>query len=138
MVAVGAIIENAKTGKILLLKRNSKADFSPGIWEEITGRMKQFEELEEALKGEIKEESRIEEIKIVKPLTINHFFRGERAADKEIILIIYWCITEQEKVVISGEHEDFAWLPPKEALSLVEHPGVKNDIETFIKEKYGR
>lgn len=41
MVAVGAIIENSTTGKILLLKRSEKRDFAPLIWEEINGRMHQ-------------------------------------------------------------------------------------------------
>lgn len=35
MVAVGGIIEDSDSGKILLLKRSSKADFTPGIWEEV-------------------------------------------------------------------------------------------------------
>ena len=61
MVAVGAIIEHTGTGKILLLQRTKKADYSPGIWEEITGRMKQHEELEAALHREVFEEAGIRE-----------------------------------------------------------------------------
>jgi hypothetical protein len=38
MVALGAIVEHAATGRILLLKRSATADFSGGIWEHITGR----------------------------------------------------------------------------------------------------
>lgn len=135
MVAVGAIIEDTTTGKVLLLQRSRKADFTPGIWEEITGRMKQFEGLEEALRREIGEESGITEIEVIKPLTVNHFFRGEKMAEKEIVLIIYWCKTSSDKVVIFGEHDNYRWVEPNEALKLVEHPGVKKDIETFIKEK---
>ncbi|MDZ4296610.1 MAG: hypothetical protein U1A16_04570 [Patescibacteria group bacterium] len=51
MVAVGTVIEHEGSGKLLLLKRTLKAGFAPGIWEIVTGRMKQFEELEEALRG---------------------------------------------------------------------------------------
>lgn len=135
MVAVGAIIENQNTGKLLLLKRTSRADFSPGIWEEITGRMKQGEELDQALRREISEEAGLTDIKIVKPLTVNHFYRGEKKAENEIILIIYWCKTEEEIITLSGEHEGYKWIAPDEALKIVDHPGVKNDIETFMRER---
>lgn len=133
-VAVGAVIENTNSGKILLIKRTTKADFAPGIWEDITGRMKQSEEPEVALKREIKEETGIVDIRIVKPLTINHFYRGEKIPENELILIIYWCQTPSDRVELSSEHEQFRWLTPGEALEIVDHPGVKNDILTLIKE----
>lgn len=135
MVAVGAIIENAVTGKILLLQRTRKAGFAPGIWEEVSGRMKQFEELEDALHREILEETGIKTFEIIKPLTINHLFRGEKVAEKELVLIIYWVRTVEEKVTISDEHENFLWAETDNALKMVEHPGVKKDIQTYIKEK---
>lgn len=135
MVAVGALIENTKTGKILLIQRTRKADFAPGIWEPITGRMKQFEELEEALRREVREETGIRDLQIVKPLTVSHFFRGERVAEQEIILILYWAQTGADEVVLSDEHEAYQWVSPQEALSLTAYPGFVEDIEAFIKER---
>lgn len=134
-VAVGAIIESAEDGKILLVKRNSRADYAPGIWEFVTGRIKQFEEPEVALRREVQEEAGLTDIKIVKPFKVSHFFRGEPIAEKELILIIYWCMTSSCEVKISEEHEDFQWVTLGEALELVEHPGVKSDIEAFIRNK---
>ena len=54
---MGAIIENTETGKILLLKRGIEKDFSPEIWEYVTGRLNQFEEPLEGLRREIMEEA---------------------------------------------------------------------------------
>lgn len=133
MVAVGAIIEREDENKILLLKRTEKADFSGGIWEDITGRMNQGEEPEEALKREVYEEAGIE-IEIVKPLTIFHIYRGEKTPENELVGIIYHCKTRNPNVKISDEHTEYKWLSPQEALTQATHPGVKKDIETFIRE----
>ena len=134
MVSVGAMIEHDATGKILLLKRTHKADFSPGIWEDITGRMKQFEEPEHALVREVQEEAGLE-IEIIKPIKIFHLFRGEKSADNEIIGIIYLCKSKSDKVTISGEHTEYRWVTPQEALEMIDNPSIKKDIEAFIAEK---
>ncbi|NTU46494.1 NUDIX domain-containing protein [Candidatus Roizmanbacteria bacterium] len=134
MVAVGAVIEHAKTGRILLIKRSEKADFSGGIWEEVIGRMKQFEEPEEALKREALEEAGVS-IDVIKPISNFHIFRGEKTAEQEVIGIIYWAKTESDTVTLSEEHTDYQWLTPEDALHLASHPGIKRDIEAYIREK---
>jgi mutator protein MutT len=133
MFAVGAIIELIGENKILLLKRSDNADYSPGIWEDITGRVHQFEEPEDALRREIAEEAGIE-VEIQKPLTTFHLFRGEKSADTELIGIIYYCTTDNPHVKISGEHTEYLWTTPQEALTRVTHPGVKKDIERYLEE----
>lgn len=135
MVAVGAIIEHVPTGRILLIQRSSRADFSPGIWELISGRMKQFEELDEALRREIAEETGLTDIEIIKPLNASHFYRGTRAADTEIILIMYWVRTTTDRITFSHEHDGYRWLPPHEAVNLVELPAIRRDIAIFQAER---
>jgi 8-oxo-dGTP pyrophosphatase MutT (NUDIX family) len=134
LVATGAIIENTNTGKILLLKRSEKKDFSGGIWEYITGRLNQFEEPEEGLRREIREEAGLE-VEIVKLIRIYHIFRGEKTADNELVGIMYWCRTASEEIKLSEEHTDHMWISAEEALGMMEKPGMKKDIEAFIREK---
>jgi 8-oxo-dGTP diphosphatase len=133
MVSVGAMIECVPTGKILLLKRTPRADYSPGIWEDITGRMKQFEVPEEALKREVKEEAGLE-IEIVRPLRVFHLFRGEKSAETELVGIIFLCRSQSDRVRISGEHTEYKWTTPSEALEMVDHPSIRKDIEAFIQQ----
>jgi 8-oxo-dGTP pyrophosphatase MutT (NUDIX family) len=57
LVAVGAMIEHVPTGQILLLRRAETVAWLPGVWEDIAGRMKQFEQPEHALRREVYEES---------------------------------------------------------------------------------
>ena len=133
-VAVGAMIEHAPTGKILLLKRAETADYLPGIWEDVMGRMKQFEEPEDALRREVREESGLE-IQIIKLLTVFHGYRGERAPENEWVGIVYWCKTQSDRVVLSEEHTAYEWVYPEKALEMVQHPGVRSDIEALLKER---
>lgn len=133
LVAVGAIIENSKTGKILLLKRSNEKDFSAGIWEYITGRLNQFEEPSEGLRREIKEEAGIE-VEVIKPFSIFHIFRGEKIAENELIGIMYWCKTDSEEIKISEEHSEYKWVTADEALKIIEKPSMQEDIKAFIRD----
>jgi len=134
LVAVGAIIENSSTGKILLLKRSESKDFSPGIWEYVTGRLNQFEEPEDGLRREVMEETGIE-VEIVKPISVFHIFRGEKTAENELVGIMFWCKTDTENVQISDEHSDFRWVTPDEAAGIVKKPSMQEDIKAFMKER---
>ncbi len=132
-VAVGAVIEHTDSGKILLMKRAATADYLPDIWEDLMGRVKQFEEPADALKREVREECGLE-VEILKPLAIFHDYRGEITAENEWIGITYWCKASSDRVVLSNEHSAYRWVSPQHALDLAEHPGVRMDIEAFIKE----
>ncbi len=134
MVAVGAVIEHVHTGRVLLIKRAEAADYSGGIWEDVTGRMHQFEEPEEALRREIREECGLE-VEIVKPLSVFHLFRGERTAEQELIGIVFWCRSESDEVRLSAEHSDYRWVTASEALEVVEHAGIRGDYEAFVRER---
>jgi 8-oxo-dGTP diphosphatase len=131
LVAVGAIIEYVPTRQILLLKRAEHATFLPGIWEDIGGRIKQFEEPEHALRREVQEESGLE-IEIVRPINVFHLYHGEPSASNEMIIVTYWCQSHSERVVLSQEHSAYRWLSPEDALQLVEHEGVQSDIEAYM------
>ena len=133
MVAVGAMIEHDSSGKILLVKRSDKANYLPGIWEDLGGRIKQFEEPEDALRREVKEETGLE-VEILKPLAVFHDYYGERTAENELLIITYWCKAKSDQVILSDEHTEHQWVSPEEALELAEHVGVRRDIQAWINE----
>jgi len=134
MVAVTAIIEN-DTGEILLIKRCSEAEY-PNCWEDVGGRLKQSESPEEGLRREIKEETGIEDIEIVKPLTVFHVYRNNtKNKENELIGIAYWCKTKTTEIVLSNEHTDYQWLSPKEAIDVTEHPALMSYLRIQMAEK---
>lgn len=132
MVASGAVIEQAHTGKILLIQRAANLDWHPNEWEIIYGRIDQFEDTESGLRRELKEEVALTNVEIVDVLTVWHIFRGtEETAENELIGVTYHCRTNQTEPVLSNEHQAFAWVTPDEALQLVKVDGIKRDIEKF-------
>lgn len=135
MVVVTAIIENTE-GDILLIKRSPNSEDLPEIWEDCGGRLKQGEIPEEGLRREIKEESGLVDIQIIKPLTIFQDFRnGIKQSQNELIGIAYWCTTKSNKITLSDEHADFQWINPKLAIDIVKHSAVKQYIQIQMEEK---
>lgn len=133
MVAVGAVMELAETGKILLVQRSNQLDWHPGEWEVGYGRIDQLETLEQGLYREMKEETGLTDFTILGVVRAWHIFRGSEKAENELVGITFHCRTNQENITISDEHQGYAWVTPKEALDLVKVEGIRQDIEAFIR-----
>lgn len=135
MVAIGAIIESAKTGNILLIKREDV--FQKGNWEIVYGRIDQFEDLDEGLAREVQEEVGLKNLTIKRLTRVWHIYRGEKNADKEIYGFTFHCISDTEEVTLSDEHSAYQWIDATAALELIKVPGIKKDLEFFINERNG-
>lgn len=131
MVAVGAVIVNQE-GKILLIRRSQKLDWHPGEWEIMYGRIAQHEDPQVGLAREIQEELGITVV-AGKPLTCWHIYRGhEKITENELIGITFSATTLDTNIKLSDEHEEYYWVTPKEALSLIKVDGIKRDINAYI------
>jgi 8-oxo-dGTP diphosphatase len=135
MIGIGAIIEHSKSGKILLLHRMPLIDFAGNQWDDVGGRMRQFETPEETLQREVREETGLSDLRILKPIDVSHYFRGDKIADNEMIVITYWCETSSDRIILSPEHDNYQWISPEEALLLIEDLPLKRNIQRFIEEK---
>jgi hypothetical protein len=47
--------------------------------------------------------------------------------------IVFWCKSTDAAVVLSDEHVGYQWLNAEDALTLVEHSGIQDDIRRFIR-----
>ncbi|UCG02848.1 MAG: NUDIX domain-containing protein [Candidatus Heimdallarchaeota archaeon] len=137
MIGIGAIIENSRSGKILLLHRNPSMDFAGDQWDDVGGRMCQFETPEETLNREVKEETGITDLTIIKPIDVSHYFRGAKIAYNEMIVITYWCKTTSDEITLSSEHDDYRWVFPEEALKLIDDASLKRNIQRYSEERKG-
>lgn len=136
MVAAGAVLEYEKDGTILIQRRAPYGDgFLAGQWELVYGRIAQHEDPLDGLKRELFEETGQKSVTIIRPLRTWHIYRGEKKEENEVIGITFWCKTKTKKVVLSSEHNAYAWVSPQTALKRITFPGVRKEIRAYMKAK---
>ena len=104
-IAVKAVIEN-NDGEILVMKRSGISAHSSNEWDIPGGRIDPGEDPFTALERECMEEVGME-VKIGKPLGVNYFTRDD---GQIIIMIIFVCNAQDQKVVLSEEHSEYQWI----------------------------
>ncbi|HJP96839.1 MAG TPA: NUDIX domain-containing protein [Candidatus Saccharimonadales bacterium] len=126
-LGVKALIRN-QTGKILLLQVNPQKlrNDRTAYWDLPGGRVQKGDTVEDTLLREIEEETGIQKIDAIKPLTTvlsNIRIPLEEGSSVGLILSVYTCSVPTDSVVtISDEHTKQAWFAPQEAAELL---GVK-------------
>ena len=103
-IVTKSIILNRKLNKFLLLKREKQDSIGANTWENTGGNVECGEELEEAMKREIREETGITDISIERVAYIT-LVNGK----KPYLIIAYLCETLTESVTLSNEHQAFIW-----------------------------
>jgi 8-oxo-dGTP diphosphatase len=108
VVAVAAII--VRDGKVLAMRRASTKDAGALLWETLSGRVPLGEEPLEAVKREVLEESQVTVNVHPQPFTAYQATRN----DLPMVVIVYCADYVSGEVILSEEHDDYAWLTPAE------------------------
>ena len=108
IVAVAAVL--LKDGKLLCMKRSAAKDAGPGLWETLSGRVRPGEEPLAAARREIAEECALEVELDPRPVTAYSALR----IDAPMVVIVYRGRVTGGEVVLSDEHDEYAWLTPDE------------------------
>lgn len=116
-------------GKILILKESLKYRNGTNIgkFDVVGGRVKPGQRFDESLLREIKEETSLN-VKIGNPFFTSEWrpvVKGERW---QIVGIFFECFSDSDKVVLSKDHEDFAWIKPED---FKKHDLIKELIPAF-------
>lgn len=107
---VGVVVIIEAQGKILALKRTQKEESSPGVWENIAGKVEAEDDLLGAVYREIQEESGLKAEVDPAPIGIIKTRRN----DDDMFLICYKAKYISGDVKLSEEHDEYAWLTPEE------------------------
>ena len=120
--SAGALIfRQTESGRVFLLLH-----YPSGHWDFVKGKMEENENPSQTVIREAREETGIEDLFFIngfeRTIEYDFQFRGETIHKK---VIFFLARTEQEKVVISHEHQDYVWLPFEEALQKTTYENAK-------------
>lgn len=123
-VAVKAVIVSP-AGKALIM--NEK-----GRWQAPGGRLESGETLREGLAREVLEETGIAELEIGDAIHVDEWFAKPEGKRVHIVAIFFACKAASDAVVVSAEHQDFAWVSVADLADYVVEPEIKKAIEVVL------
>jgi 8-oxo-dGTP pyrophosphatase MutT (NUDIX family) len=103
-VAVKAVIQN-KDGKFLIAREGER-------WQGVGGRLEKGEKLEEGLRREVREETGITDLEVGKVIHVDEWFSKPEGELKHIVALFFICKAEPKEVILSDEHQEYAWVAP--------------------------
>lgn len=124
--SAGAVIFRKQGGKIYYLLLHYRARH----WDLPKGHIEKGEKPKEAARREIKEETRIEDIKFISGFkeTIKYFYKRYGKSFFKIV-VFFLAETKAKKVKISYEHKSFKWLPYENALEQLTFQNAKDVLK---------
>jgi 8-oxo-dGTP diphosphatase len=114
-------------GKILVLKRSSKDDHKPGVWETVGGGMDREETPQEALLREVSEETGLT-VSVNNPFNV---FTFKKDTGEFKVGITFLCDYLGGEVMLSDEHADCRWIDPQEFADLESAPSLHEEIARY-------
>ena len=128
------MIKEKSAGAILFRKEKEPMylllHYEAGHWDFPKGHIEQGETDIDAISREVKEETGIKDIEIVKNFKerIQYFYKmNNKLMSKEVIF--YLAKTETEQVKISFEHIGFAWLSYEKAIKKLTYGNAKDVLK---------
>lgn len=105
-VAVKAVVQN-KDGKFLIVREGER-------WQAVGGRLEKGEKLEDGLRRETQEETGITELGVGKVIHVDEWFAKPEGELKHIVALFFLCKADPEEIVLSDEHQEYAWVSADE------------------------
>lgn len=120
-VGVNMVLIHDLTREVLLLRKNGK-------WLLPGGRMHKNESVEDCIRREVREETKMTQLKDILPIN------ARTSDDFESVYIGFFAVTLEKKVQLSDEHDKFEWVA-EEDLDKFEfwHPALKNLVAEGFK-----
>lgn len=122
ILAVRGIIRD-DAGRWLLIRRSSQCEHFMGTWELPGGKADVGETVDASLRREVREETGLS----VRPTTVAGVTECEMPKN-HLVTVYFHTAAEAGTVTLSGEHDEFTWVPLREIHSL----NLNSQIEDFL------
>lgn len=131
------IFRESENGIEFLLLKRSEDQHYPGLWQMVTGKIKEGEKAFQTALREIKEETELVPIQLWVAPTVNSFYEPR---DEFICLIpVFAARVKSNKVKISSEHTEYKWVNKQTAQKLLAWEGQRKAVQIiedyFLNEK---
>ena len=126
------MIRETSAGAVLLCNTSGKNEFlllnyPQGHWDFVKGKMEVGETPHETVRREMREETGISNFKLIKGfeeyVEYNFRFKNE---DIHKTVVFFLAKTDEKKIILSHEHNDFVWLEYNDALKKTTFRNAKN------------
>jgi 8-oxo-dGTP diphosphatase len=124
-VAAKGIIRRAD-GAVLIIRRSPGSKTDPGCWDLPGGKMDRGERLVDALAREAREETGLT-VRGARPFYVTHF-------EKEpfwVTCVTFLCASFDGEVRLSSEHDDHAWVQPRDLAGRSYSRAIREQLEAF-------
>jgi dATP pyrophosphohydrolase len=132
------IFREAKKGIEFLLLKRAEDQIYPGVWQMVSGKIKDNEKAYETAVRELKEETGLTPLKIWSAPKVNSFYSSD-SDTINLIPVFAIKIDKTSNVTISKEHSEFKWVSSVEAQKLLAWDGQRKAVklieEYFLKEQ---
>ena len=136
MIEAHIFIESGKGIEFLLLKRADNQVY-PGLWQMVTGKIKENEKAFETAIREIKEETGLTPLQLWVAPTVNSFYEPKN--EYICLLPVFAARVEADKIQLSDEHTEYKWVNKAEAQKLLAWEGQRKAVQIiedyFLNEK---
>jgi len=110
-IVLGGVV--VKDGKILILQRHKDEDVYPNMWELPSGKREPLEPSETSLIREVREETGLD-VKIIIPFSVFDYQIEKPDEIRDSTQINFLVTPVSNNVVLSEEHQAFAWITKDE------------------------
>lgn len=122
--------------EFLLLKRSEDQPY-PGLWQMVTGKIKDDEKAYETALREIKEETGLVPLQLWVAPTVNSFYEPKN--EFICLLPVFAARVDSPNVKLSDEHTEYKWVKKNEAQKLLAWEGQRKAVKIiedyFLNEK---
>jgi len=131
------IFREVENGIEFLLLKRSEGQSYPGIWQMVTGKIKDNEKAYQTALREIKEETGLVPLQLWVAPTVNSFYEPKN--EFICLLPVFAVRVDSLKVKLSDEHTEYKWVKNEEAKKLLAWDGQRKSVQIiedyFLNEK---
>jgi 8-oxo-dGTP pyrophosphatase MutT (NUDIX family) len=128
MIQLHVFRERAGGTEYLLLRRSENETIYPGIWQMVTGMIEREETPASAAMREMEEETGLSASELIVIPYIASFYMHQNHT-VQLVPVFAARADERSEIVLSDEHEEYAWLPFGEAMDRLVFPGHRQGLE---------